>query len=117
MQKLLTSLILAPLTNNLNPNIYYMGFPWDGQTAIYLAVSNGHTDIVKALAPLTDNPNADGRTPILTTAFKGHTEIVKILAPLTDNPNAPDEDGDTPIIRIVVKILAPLTDNPKGPRF
>ena len=85
MQKLLTSLILAPLTNNLNPNIYYMGFPWDGQTAIYLAVSNGHTDIVKALAPLTDNPNApnaDGRTPILTTAFKGHTEIVKTLAPL-----------------------------------
>ena len=24
-------------------------------------------------------------------------EIVKILAPLTDNPNAPDEDGETPI--------------------
>ena len=55
-----------------------MDFPWDGQTAIYLAASNGHTDIVKTLAPLTDNPNApnaDGRTPILTAAFKGHTLI------------------------------------------
>ena len=26
-----------------------------------------------------------------------NTEIVKILAPLTDNPNAPNNDGETPI--------------------
>ena len=26
----------------------------------------------------------------------GHTEIVKILAPLTDNPNAPNDSGFTP---------------------
>ena len=26
----------------------------------------------------------------------GHTEIVKILAPLTDNPNIPNKDGSTP---------------------
>ena len=44
-------------------------------------------------------------------------EIVKILAPLTDNPNAPDEDGKIPILRHteIVKILAPLTDNANAP--
>ena len=34
---------------------------------------------------------------IYEAAFYGHTEIVRILAPLTDNPNAPDENGNTPI--------------------
>ena len=29
-------------------------------------------------------------TPINLVAFHGHTEIVKFLAPLTDNPSAPD---------------------------
>ena len=62
--------------------------------------SDESIEMVKILAPLTDNPNApdeDGDTPINWAAYKGHTEMVKILAPLTDNPNAPDEDGDTPI--------------------
>jgi len=82
-------------------------------------------EIVKILAPLTDNPNApdkDGETPIYWAAINGHTEIVKILAPLTDNPNAPDEYGATPIFWAalygyteIVKILVPLTDNPNAP--
>ena len=70
------------------------------RTPIFSAASNGHTEIVKILAPLTDNPNAPdylGRTPIYRAAYKGHTEIVKILSPLTDNPNAPNEDGNTQI--------------------
>ena len=56
-------------------------------------------EIVKILAPLTDNSNAPntGKTPIYQAALNGHTEIVKILVPLTDNPNAPDDDGETPI--------------------
>ena len=33
--------------------------------------------------------------PILA-AWNGHTEVVKILAPLTDNPNAPNDIGRTP---------------------
>ena len=36
------------------------------------------------------------KSPIYLAASNGHTEIVKILAPLTDNPNAPDNDGKTP---------------------
>ena len=41
-------------------------------------------------------PDKYGRTPIRMAALNRHTEIVKILTPLSDNPNAPDEDGRTP---------------------
>ena len=87
-------------------------------------LSDEDIEIVKILAPLTDNPNApnnNGDTPIYWAAQKGHTEIVKILAPLTDNPNAPNDDGETPIDWAaenghteIVKILAGFTDNPKA---
>ena len=59
----------------------------------------GHTEIVKILAPLTDNPNAPdryGETPIFQAAKFGFTEIVQILAPLSDNHNAPNTMGETP---------------------
>ena len=51
-------------------------------TPIYCAARNGYTEIVKILAPLTDNPNAqdeDGTTPIHWATFNGHKEIIKIL--------------------------------------
>ena len=35
-------------------------------------------------------------TPIYWATYHGHTESVKILAPLADNPNAPDKFGNTP---------------------
>ena len=35
-------------------------------------------------------------TLIYWAAKNGHMEIVKILAPLTDNPNAPNNWGETP---------------------
>ena len=44
-------------------------------------------EIVKILAPLTDNPNAPNifrDTPISVAALRGHTEIVKILTSLTE---------------------------------
>ena len=66
--------------------------------------SDEDIEIVKILAPLTDNPNAPnkyGNTPIHRAAQNGHTEIVRILAPLTDNPNARDKDGETPIHKAV----------------
>ena len=42
-----------------------------------------------------------GETLICEAVYNGHTEIVRILAPLADNPNAPNKDisGDTPIYR------------------
>ena len=83
--------------------------------------SNEDKDIIKILAPLTENLNAPdefGDTPIFWAVQNGHTEIVKILAPLTENPNTPDRFGDTLIYVAVqygqieiVKILVPFTDN------
>ena len=43
-----------------------------------------------------NTPNSGDCTPIYGAAQNGHTEIVKILAPLTDNPNAPNNSGCTP---------------------
>ena len=82
-------------------------------------LSEEDTKIVKILAPLTDNPNAqgnNGETPIFLATTQGHTEIIKILSPLTDNPNAPT-DGVTPIYWAacnghteIVKIFTSLTE-------
>ena len=60
----------------------------------------GYVELVKLLAPLTDNPNApnkDGETPIYWAARYGDTEVVKILARVADTPNVPNRDGETPI--------------------
>ena len=86
------------------------------------------TEIVRIVAPLTDNPNnapnKSGMTAIYWATWNGCTEIVKILAPLTDNPNAPNLYGSrsTPIHVAacfghteIVKILVPFTDNPNAP--
>ena len=86
---------------------------------------NEDMDIIKILAPLTENPNAPDEsryTPIHLATFWGHIESVKSLAPLTKNPNAPNGFGETPIFgaaenghKEIVKILAPLTDKPNAP--
>ena len=84
--------------------------------------SDEDTEIVKILAPLTANPNAegvDGWTPIDMVALCGCTEIVETLAPLADNSNPPNYIGETAMHLAapngyieVVKILVPLTANP-----
>ena len=51
----------------------------------------GYTEIVKILAPLSDNPNGPNEveiTPIFYAAMFRHPEIVKILAPLTGYSNS-----------------------------
>ena len=91
--------------------------------------SDEDTEIVKILAPLTDNLNVPDedeykstRTPIHWATENGLTEIVKILAPLADNCNAPNKYGNTPIHSAarhgytdIFKTLAPLTENPNTP--
>ena len=69
----------------------------------------GHTEIVKILTPLTDNPNAPnihGDTPIYWAAWNGHSEIVEILVPLTDIPNAPNENGEQGRIDKVIFVVS-----------
>ena len=43
--------------------------------------------ILAYLTDNPNTPDNDKDTPINEAAHKGHTEIIKILAPLTDNPN------------------------------
>ena len=53
-----------------------------GETPIYLAAKNGHSEIVKILVPLTKTPNApnkDGQTPMHLAAMRGYSKIVRIL--------------------------------------
>ena len=70
---------------------------------IYLAAKNGHTEIVKILAPMINDPNPSvfinreydkvGRcTPIHIAAVNGHADVIEILAPLVGNLEA-DEEG------------------------
>ena len=64
--------------------------PLDNTMGLNIYSASIECEIVKILAPLTDNPNAsdeDGQTPMYWAAHKGHTKIVKILTPLTNNPN------------------------------
>ena len=93
--------------------------------------SNEDMQIVKLLAPLTENFNpkiqASFRDKILKCCKKWEssdedTEIIKILAPLTDNLNAPNKHGITPIHWAawnghteIVKILVSFTINPNTP--
>ena len=100
---------------------------------IHHAASKGYVDIIKILAPLTQNPNYyhyQGRyfrtecTPIFLAAKEGHTEIVKLLADMTDDPNVSSKEADifdeyTPIHIAaanghadIVEILVPLTNDP-----
>ena len=82
-------------------------------------------EIIKILAPLTQNPNAadpGGWTPINRAAKERNFEIIEVLAPLTENPNAADPEGWTPINRAakdgnfkIIQLLAPLTNDPIAP--
>ena len=65
------------------------------QSCQFAQFADEDAEIVKILAPLTNDPNSpdqNGITTIHLAACGGHSEIVKILASLTDNPNAPDKD-------------------------
>ena len=97
----------------------------------YMNSSAEEMEIVKVLAPLTENLNTDILAGFRKKIYEScrnressdeNTEIVKTLASLIDNPNDPNKDGYTPIYWAaryghteIVKILAPLTDNPNAP--
>ena len=114
--------ILAAITRNFNaPKATDLQ-----DTPILNASEEGNIDVVKALAPLIENPNSpadkEGFTPILMAAVNEYLDIVRFLGSLTENPNASDMIGETPIHFAalngdieMVRFLAPLTDNPNAP--
>ena len=89
--------VLAPMMKNPNATINQQ---FKGFTTIYFAAHIGNIEVIKFLAPLSDNinePNLAGITPIHNAAQQGHLDVIKFLVPLTENPNAPSISGFTPI--------------------
>ena len=88
--------------------------------------SDEDLEIVKIIAPLTDNPNAPdeyGNTPIFWSTFNGHKEIAKILASLIKIDSYNEEEYSMLLDTIfyasqfgfteIVELLTPMIDNPQ----
>ena len=49
-----------------------------------------------------DSPDARKITPIHCAVIIGSTQIIKILAPLTENPNVPNKSGDIYLLQFIM---------------
>ena len=72
-----------------------------GETALHLAVGNGHSSCVEALieggAGASPAPNwliGDNQTPLMIAAYNNYQDVVKILLPFSD-VNCVSEYGDS----------------------
>jgi hypothetical protein len=72
----------------------------DGQTALHLAASKGHYDVLDLLVGFGADVNAvsnDGRTPLHVAAAAGDDAIVALLVLKGANAAARDKEGKTPL--------------------
>ena len=67
----------------------------DGETALMLASSEGHLEMVKLLV----ENGADYTNALRLASREGHLEIVKLLIENGANINAKDNDGETALMR------------------
>ena len=141
---------MAPISENVNasfPDSDYFGYNFDGYTPIQIAVdmfwdhmtSKECIEIIKILAPFSDNPDAPdptGWTPIQKIIFVScqirseemiqsqREELIKILAPLSKHLDYVSPNGWTALQFLaekgnleIIKILAPLSSNPNAPKW
>jgi ankyrin repeat protein len=69
-----------------------------GNTALLLAASNGHTDVVQALLCSKADPNTkndDGWTPLHTAVQKGHRSVAELLLAQKIEINTKNDHGMT----------------------
>uniref|UniRef100_A0A914W569 glutaminase n=1 Tax=Plectus sambesii TaxID=2011161 RepID=A0A914W569_9BILA len=68
---------------------------YDGRTALHLAASEGHTELVKFLYNMQgvdlEMADYDGRTALHLAASEGHTELVKFLLNIAKVDNDPKD--------------------------
>jgi serine/threonine-protein phosphatase 6 regulatory ankyrin repeat subunit B len=86
-----------------------------GNTALHLACTSGHLDIVKQLlhyGAAVNVSNKLGRTPLHEASSNGHKEVVAILCKHKADVNVIDKNGKTPLAeasfnghKIIVHIL------------
>ena len=73
----------------------------NGNTALILATSDGHTEIVTALLAQGADVNAQNEndnTALMCAAYGGHTEIVTALVAQGADVNAQNKDGETALM-------------------
>ncbi|KAK2724436.1 hypothetical protein QYM36_001072 [Artemia franciscana] len=131
------------LENNANPNLTEFGYCWtplhyaakrgnleicqllvskgaainavgyDGQTALYFAVSKGEISLTKYLLELNANPNLKLRrsrwTPLHYAAMKGDLEISRLLVSNGATIDAFTSDGRTPLCWSVIERKVSMT--------
>jgi len=71
-----------------------------GMTALHVAASKGHIEIVELLLANGSDIEAKeetGRTPLHAAAFRGHAVVVEALLAKGANVNALTHDGKTPL--------------------
>ena len=67
-----------------------------GETALLLAASKGHSEVVKILVKHGADPNrasSDGNTPLHKAAMDGHAEVVIALLEAGADPAIKDRSG------------------------
>ena len=90
------SVKLLLLQKGANPNIS----DFEGQTPLYIACQNGHTDIVKAFFDAgadLNKPISTGVTPLFIACHDGRTDVVKALIDAKADLNKPISTGATPL--------------------
>ena len=72
----------------------------NGSSAVYVAATNGHLDVVRALANAganVDQAEKDGRSPLWMAAQNGHVEVVQALMGAGASVDQATEVGATPL--------------------
>ena len=75
-------------------------FPLFWRIILFYFKIPGNIDVVKAIAPLFDNPNLpdnNGWTTMHRAASRGRLEVVKFLTTLVEDSNFPDKEGHSPL--------------------
>ena len=86
------------LSSRVNPNAKVKG----GMTALYMAASEGHSEIVRVLIQSGANVNVvarPGGTALIAACFFGHVEVVKILLEARADVSLTDEHKFTALER------------------